>query len=174
MKQPAGLPSDEELARKQKQNNLFSRYELVKKMQKDILESDFTDKTQEECDKIEKMYANLLDEANQLVNSINKLAHNMDDEDECSDCSDKYAGKRMLILDMIAEPGGEYFIEIGYETFGISWEPYYKIDVKSDEPYATMTMFAKINNQKSDERFDNVKITLSSGIHMSIIFLKMH
>ena len=36
MKQPAGLPSDEELARKQKQNNLFSRYELVKKMQKDI------------------------------------------------------------------------------------------------------------------------------------------
>lgn len=111
------------------------------------------------------MYANLLDEANQLVNSINKLAHNMDDEDECSDCSDKYAGKRMLILDMIAEPGGEYFIEIGYETFGISWEPYYKIDVKSDEPYATMTMFAKINNQKSDERFDNVKITLSSGIN---------
>ena len=146
MKQPAGLPSDEELARKQKQNNLFSRYELVKKMQKDILESDFTDKTQEECDKIEKMYANLLDEANQLVNSINKFAHNMDDEDECSDCSDKYAGKRMLILDMIAEPGGEYFIEIGYETFGISWEPYY-------------------NNQKSDERFDNVKITLSSGIN---------
>ena len=165
MKQPAGLPSDEELARKQKQNNLFSRYELVKKMQKDILESDFTDKTQEECDKIKKMYANLLDEANQLVNSINQLAHNMDDEDECSDCSDKYAGKRMLILDMIAEPGGEYFIEIGYETFGISWEPYYKIDVKSDEPYATMTMFAKINNQKSDERFDNVKITLSSGIN---------
>ena len=155
MKQPAGLPSDEELARKQKQNNLFSRYELVKKMQKDILESDFTDKTQEECDKIEKMYANLLDEANQLVNSINKFAHNMDDEDECSDCSDKYAGKRMLILDMIAEPGGEYFIEIGYETFGISWEPYYKIDVKSDEPYATMTMFAKINNQKSDERFED-------------------
>ena len=165
MKQPAGLPSDEELARKQKQNNLFSRYELVNKMQKDILESDFTDKTQEECDKIKKMYANLLDEANQLVNSINKLAHNMDDEDECSDCSDKYAGKRMLILDMIAEPGGEYFIEIVYETFGISWEPYYKIDVKSDEPYATMTMFAKINNQKSDERFDNVKITLSSGIN---------
>lgn len=165
MKQPAGLPSDEELARKQKQNNLFSRYELVKKMQKDILESDFTDKTQEECDKIEKMYANLLDQANQLVNSINKLAHNMDDEDECSDCSDKYAGKRMLILDMIAEPGGEYFIEIGYETFGISWEPYYKIDVKSDEPYATMTMFAKINNQKSDERLDNVNITLSSGIN---------
>ena len=28
-----------------------------------------------------------------------------------------------------------------------------------------MTMFAKINNQKSDERFDNVKITLSSGIN---------
>lgn len=164
MKKADGLPSDEELARKQKQNNLFSRYELVKKIQKDILESDFTDKTQEECDKIKKMYDNLLDEANQLVKSINKIAH-LDDEAENTDYTDKYAGKRMLLLDMIAEPGEKYFIEVGYETFGISWEPYYKIDVKSDEPYATMTMFAKINNQKSDERLDNVNITLSSGIN---------
>ena len=124
------------------------------------MESDFTNKTQEDYDEIKKLYENLLDEANQLVDSINKLAHNWDDEDGCTDYTDKYAGKRMLILDMIAEPGGEYFIEVEYETFGISWEPYYKIDVKSDEPYAIMTMFAKINNKNFDEKLDNIKIIL--------------
>lgn len=159
------LLTDKELAERQKQNNLYRKYEFIKKMQKNIFEYDSKDKNLREYDEIKKLYENLLDEENQIIDSINKLARNENDEADCAKKRNKYAGKKMLKLDMVAEPGKEYFIEIEYETFGISWEPYYKIDVKSDSQYAIMTMFAKINNINFNQRLDNIKITLSSGIN---------
>lgn len=71
----------------------------------------------------------------------------------------------MLKLDMLGEPGEKYFIEIEYETYDISWEPYYKMYVSSNSQYAIMTMFAKIVNRDINEKLNNVKIILSSGVN---------
>lgn len=163
MKNKKQVPNESDLNEKQKENNLYRKYEFIKKRQKDILVHDYAIETLKEYDEIKKVYENLLEEENELIKNISHFAYCEKDNSDLN--IERYAGKKMLKLDMLGEPGEKYFIEIEYETYDISWEPYYKIYVSSDSQYAIMTMFAKIVNRDINEKLDNVKIILSSGVN---------
>lgn len=163
MKNKKRVPNDSDLNEKQKENSLYRKYEFIKKRQKDILVHDYAIETLKEYDEIKKVYENLLEEENELIKNISHFAYCEKDNSDLN--IERYAGKKMLKLDMLGEPGEKYFIEIEYETYDISWEPYYKIYVSSDSQYAIMTMFAKIVNRDINEKLDNVKIILSSGVN---------
>lgn len=118
MKNKKQVPDESGLNEKQKENNLYRKYEFIKKRQKDILVHDYAIETLKEYDEIKKVYENLLEEENELIKNINHFAYCEKDNSDLN--IERYAGKKMLKLDMLGEPGEKYFIEIEYETYDIS------------------------------------------------------